>query len=499
MAKKRAKSKSKRTTAPVTPPLAAEMNEARFQQILDQVRAQAQTQGRQDPHVAQLKEALVELEIELYGKGAAAGGWRILGGAATAHQEFSRGALRIIARLARLFYLKNPLVRRAVDVQASYVFGQGVTIHSDDEATNEEIKIFLDDGANKRSVTGGQALKGLEKLLYIQGNLFFAFFGGTTATQVRTIAFDEIDDVEPNPEDASEPWFYLRAWTDGAGVSQKRYYPDWNYAANNSAVGEYKSIKVEWTPIYHLKTGGLPDMKFGVPESYPQHDWCEAYNDFLEDRLSVSRSLSIFSGQMQAQTGAKGVSSARANMAAQINELPAGSQFIGGEGYKYSPVSVQGATINPDEGRRFMLMVCAAAGLPETFYGDVSVGTLATATSMDRPTEFKFTDRRDIWEMALITIVVIALSLSGRADADVTVDFPPILEHAIQERASAISSLAPFLPDPKLRARLSLDALGENKVDELIENMTFPEPGEADPTTPNDPAKKPQPKPGDVE
>ena len=42
-------------------------------------------------------------------------------------------------------------------------------------------------------------------------------------------------------------------------------------------------------------------------------------------------------------------------------------------------------------------MVAAATGLPESFFGDVSVGTLATARSLDRPTELKFHSRQTLW------------------------------------------------------------------------------------------------------
>ena len=57
-----------------------------------------------------LTERIAELELALEDSG-----WLQLGGESL--DEFSRDGLTTITRLSRLFYLKNPLVRRGVDVQ----------------------------------------------------------------------------------------------------------------------------------------------------------------------------------------------------------------------------------------------------------------------------------------------------------------------------------------------------------------------------------------------
>src|SRR5437899_2424088 len=73
-------------------------------------------------------EALAELELALEDTG-----WQRLSG--FGDREFSVTGLRKLRRDTKLSYLKNPLIRRAVNVKGHYVWGQGCTMsapHSDD-------------------------------------------------------------------------------------------------------------------------------------------------------------------------------------------------------------------------------------------------------------------------------------------------------------------------------------------------------------------------------
>src|SRR5258706_13364213 len=62
-----------------------------------------------------------------------------------ADKEFSRDGLRRICTLARLSFLKNPLINHAVMVQAHYVWGQGCNINAVDPQVNVIVQDFLDD------------------------------------------------------------------------------------------------------------------------------------------------------------------------------------------------------------------------------------------------------------------------------------------------------------------------------------------------------------------
>lgn len=450
-----------------------------------------------------------------------------------ATQEFSREGLREICELARVMWLKNPLIGRGVEVATNYVFGQGVNIHARSTPVNEVIQAFLQDPRNRAELTSQQAMTIKDQELQITANLFFVFFTQpvTGRTRVRTIPFDEIDEVITNPEDAKEPWFYRRTSTSakvdlatGTPVIETvfAYYPDWRYRpkAKPKTIG---GKPVRWdTPVYHVKVNCLSDMRFGVSEVYSAIDWARAYKEFLEDWATIVRAYSRFAWQLTVKGGRGGVQAAKTKMAstlggaslsgAETNPPPVtGSMFIGQSETKLEPIRTAGATTSAEDGRRLLLMVAAAMGLPESFFGDVSVGSLATAKSLDRPTELKFRSRQTLWAEIFSEILSYVIERSVRAprgalqgtvrvdddtvivtlavdpatgqplDATVDVDFPPILDHDTAGRIQSIVSAATL--DGKALAgtmdlptvtRLLLTALGEDDVDALLKEL-FPE------------------------
>ena len=101
-------------------------------------------------------------------------GWRKLGD--DDGEMFSRAHRLRIAQLARLMYLKNPVIKRAVDVQSHYVWGRGINVAATHPDVNQVIQDFIDDCDNQKEITehGAQLQKEVE--LQTDGNIFFAFF-----------------------------------------------------------------------------------------------------------------------------------------------------------------------------------------------------------------------------------------------------------------------------------------------------------------------------------
>lgn len=432
-------------------------------------------------------------------------------------QEFSVDGLRRIRYLARLFFLKNPLVKRAVTVQSHYVFGQGVSIASPEPVVNEVIQRFLSDAKNQAELTTHQARIMKEQELALLGDVFFVLFPSRTTGRVliRTIPPDEVDDIICNPEDAKEPWFYRRRWQatrfDPSGnpirSSQTAYYPDWRYTPSFKPrnIGQHP---VRWeSPVYHVKVGGLSDMKFGVSEVYAAIDWARAYKEFLEDWATLTRAYSRWAHKITTKGGSRGIAAAKSKLnttfgnsgtGTETNPPPlVGSTFLQGEGTNLETMRIGGANVSAEDGRRIMLMVMSAVGLPETFFGDASVGTLATAKSLDRPTELKMVDRRTLWSDVFKNLVSFALYWAARAPGgrlagqvmieeeedgtprltfqgepiQIDVDYPPLLEHDVDEQVGAISQAAPNIPDARLIAKMLLTALGQDDIDSLLDEM----------------------------
>lgn len=463
-----------------------------------------------------LMERIAELELALEDRG-----WLQL--VLEGDQEFSREGLRKICKLARIMWLKNPLIRRGVDTQTHYVFGQGVNITAHDEAVNEVVQQFLNDAKNQAELTSLEAMQTKERELQILGNLFFVFFinRANGRVRVRTIPVNEIDDIICNPDDAKEPWFYQRSWTqvglDGTLTTHTVCYPDWRYTPRNKP----KTIRghpVAWdTPVYHVKVNALSDMRFGVSEVYSAIDWARAYKNFLEDWATLTRAYSRFAHKMTVPGGAAKVAAAKSQIE-NAGRPVVGSTFIAGQGVDLTPVRIGGANVKAEDGRRILLMVAAAVGLPESFFGDVSVGTLATAKSLDRPTELKMRARQTLWGdvfQAILQFVVVQAvrygDLPGRIVEEddgtptvvlgidpetgeqrstaIDIQWPPILEHDVESRVKSIVSAATLggappagtIPDSKYLARLLLTALGEQDVDALIARM-FPDEPTSEPS-----------------
>lgn len=468
-------------------------------------------------------------------------------------REFSRDGLRTITKLARLMYLKNPLMNRAVSVQQFYVWAQGVSIGARNEIVNEVVKAFWEDTRNARALTGHQARMDLEADLQVEGNLFFAFFTNKSdgRVQVRTIAFDEIQEVATNPQDSKEPWFYKRTWTELLldqssetvdSTPRTAYYPDLAYRMSGAQrIGKIGAHPVEWdTPVHHVKTGGLSCMRFGVSEVYAALDWAKAYKGFLEDWSTITRAHARFAWNMAVPGGKNAIAAAKAKLGSTLggslnkpesNPPPvAGSTWISDPSVKMEPVKTAGATTTPESGRRLLLMVAAATGWPETFFGDASVGSLATAQSLDRPTELRIKNRQTLWASVFQTILGYVIFQAAAApsgplrglgvvqkddfgmhvewgldpetgepiDPTVSVEFPPILERDTSKTVTAIVSAATL--DGKAPAgtisrettsKLLHTALGVQDADEAIRQaMDEEEPASPDEEPPAPPSSE---------
>lgn len=462
---------------------------------------------------AHFQERALDLEAAVRVNAGETRNWQVLSGG-TAAMDVSAQSLKDLRTLARFLYLKNPLINRGVQVQADYVFGLGCTVRCEDDKANGALEAFWNDNGNRAALTEPYALVGREITQQIDGETFFAFFTNriTGHVRIRTVEADEVQEVITNPDDRYEPWYYKRTWTapkldlaTGRTVYESRtaYYPDWRYnpAKKPQTIGGHS---IEWnTPVYHVKTGGMPGMTRGMSELLCQLDWAQAYTNFLENRATVAKALSRFVLQVQAATK-KMASAVRTAMSGPTpgdiardarGDARTAEMAITGEGQKIEAVSIKGATINPDEGRRFLLMVAAGSGLPETFYGDASVGSLATAESLDRPTELMMEKRRLLWQGVLTNIATYVLlsairaplnpfkgglnfvagtphiTLQGGGEVEILVEFPPLLEHNVSQRVTAITDASQNLPLPRVIGALLLSALGVKDADKYLDKL----------------------------
>ncbi len=513
-----------------------EANRGEVEQLRADLAERTTELGQWAGTVELLQERLAELELSIEDSG-----WLRQG--ALYEREFSPMGLRRLRRLARLSYLKNPLINHAARLQADYVWGQGVAISAANEVVNELVQAWLNDRKNATELTGHLARWMSEIELQVEGEVFIALFTNISTgwVRMRKIHPDEIDDIVYNPQDSRDPWFYKRVWglqefdpfqgNTGAQREQTTYHPDWRYDPEApGAPGRPEAINgapVMWdAPIYHIKVGGFSDMSRGIPEVYSALDWARAVKDDLEAYATVKKALARFAWNLQVKGGKGAVAAGKTKLtttlaqdgssAADTNPPPVtGSTFIGSEGASLQPMRTAGSAPSPDEGARLWLMVSAGTGLPQTMLsGDTDVGNLATARSLDRPTELKMNGRQTLWAdiyQDLFTYVIEQAvvrpngPLSGVVISDpvsqqrtlktplgddgepqsyrVDIRFPSILERDPLERVKAVTNAATLgsttgvsagMLDDRTITRLLLSALNVTEVDELL-NELYPD------------------------
>ena len=470
------------------------------------------------------QERIAELEFQLEDVN-----WKRLAGIDEKFQ-FSRSNLATIIRTSRLYYLKNPIIRRPVELQAYYVWGQGVSVRAND-GFNDIIQGFLVDPSNRKTFTSHEAMMDNERKLRVEGNFFLRFFTNesTGRLQVRRLLVDEIQEIITNPEDSEEVWFYLRRYgvkTPDGEDTRTVLYPDYRYlrqlridnadqrGPQDFQMDSYDEYTIDWsTPVMHRKTGALADMAFGIPETYAAIDWARAYKELLEDHKKTVKSLAKWAWKLKSGGGAAQLTAASNALASTlgttgdfVEENPAP---VGGSLFAYAgetdlrAIDVSKATIDPDSFRRTMLMAATAMGMSDNFYGDSASGNLASAKTLDRPMELMFRDRQTMWAdifTEVLTLVVEAaavapnrsgvtskgydentglmkLALDGEEEElEVKVEFPPILQRSVQEQMQAIVSAITLngqpiqvLDDGPTVLRVMCEALGMDNIEEVVE------------------------------
>lgn len=461
-----------------------------------------------------LQENLAQLELAMEDEG-----WRRFG--MSKQMEFTRGGLENLINVARMMYMSNPLIKHAVDVKTFYTWGQGVSVHAADETIESgTIQPMIEHPGNEAELYAQQARLLTDVDQQVEGNVFFRMptdYDGRV--DIRSIPTKEIQDIHTKPGDTQQVWFYRRVWTEDefslqtGEVESKGYdklYPDYRHQPRHKPkrIGPYEVMWDE--PIIHQRTGGLKNMRFGIPEVYAALDWARAYKKFLEQWHSIVSSLARFAWKRTTtpekleEERRKLNSTVTRDNATEGNPPPAaGSVLMDVAGSDMEPIKTAGVTTKADDARASRLMVAAATGLPDTILsGDVDIGNFATSKTLDRPTELMMRNRQIMWQHLDKAVFGYAIDakvrrgqLEGKVeysrfgsesivippeakDYGVLISYPPVLEHDAGDVVKAIVSAATL--DGKMEAgtierpllvKMLLEALNVEDVDAEIKNM----------------------------
>lgn len=480
--------------------------EHRLAEIAQQALAQ---QGYLYESIDQLEQAVINDEE-----------WRRLGAALT--HEFTRPGLDDLIGVSRAMYLANPLIQRAVNVTTYYTWAQGWEyVAAEDRVMAEVVEPMLADESNRLEFYGHQARILTDVDQQVDGNLFLTLFTNAIGdVSVRTIPTEQVREIIHSPQDYLQVWFYRRCWSQSefneatGRTDVKQYevlYPDIRYQplSKPESIG---GIDVRWdAPIIHQRTGGLKHMQYGMPQTYAALDWARAYKKYLEDWHTLMSSLARFAWKATASKSKAQRLRERLGRTGQpeyaeetdppdaTRRPPVPGAMWADKSTDLTPINKTGASPDADGSKPSRLMVASAMDLPDTMLSnDPQQGALATAKTLDRPTELGFINRQTLWsdlDSRIFRYVVDAKVRAGRMpgrivrtqdgsevepliDATVRTMYPDILEHDTLEVVKAIVAAATLegkttamtIPEEETSRQL-LTALGVEDVDEALETL----------------------------
>ena len=389
------------------------------------------------------------------------------------------GAARIAnLKLSRLYAVKDPLGKQSIRLWTDYTFGTGMTwsVPEENKKTKDVLEAFWKAPENKSVLSNRGQRKSSDKLL-IDGEVFFALFlGKKNDTKIRRIDPLEITEIITDPDDKEKVLFYKRSWSDPQGSPHTTIYRSYtnmkNEVGKDSAGGTVSSTDdgIIYPLTYNTTT------QRGNPLLLPALDWIKQYRRFLASRIAVILALARFAWRTKVKGGQAAVDTIKAQT--EDKEINAGSQLLENLGSDTTPIKTEsGAASAYRDGKMLLHQVCAAVGIPEQYYGDISTGNLATAKTVELPMLKMFESYQAIWDGAYQDIDEIVLAHNKVAPDKwyVDRDFPEITGEGVGEFAKAIMDTVATFPEfaesPDVQ-QVALMNIGIDDPAEVLDQLT---------------------------
>ena len=360
--------------------------------------------------------------------------------------EFTVSQKKDIILRSRFYGSIDPLTVQALRLWSDYSLGSGLILKVDDKQTKtkEILDSFWTARINKPVLSCKGQRQNSYKLL-IDGSIYFALFLGPEGkVTIRRIDPLEITEIITNPDDLEDIRYYKRQWINSQGQVKEGYYRSWQNIKDESTPDMYGTARTsdQEAVIYHIERE--PD---GLPLILPAMDWIKLFRQFLASRVAIILALARFAWKTKATGGSKAV----AGIKAQVDQTKpdAGSWLIENMGSDTQPIKTDtGASGAYQDGRMLKLQICAAFGITEQYFGDISIGSLATVQTVELPMVKMFNSYQTLWLEAYKDISDIVLEYNNIAEADRIFDFdlPAITPEEAAGIAANIAALIPVIP-----------------------------------------------------
>jgi hypothetical protein len=375
---------------------------------------------------------------------------------------------------SRLYEAKDPLAKQAIRLWVDYTFGTGMEWSCESERVTAVLDSFYNSPLNSK-VLSPRGQRRCTKKLLIDGELFYAIFLSRAGSTIRLIDPLEITEIITDTDDSDNEMYYKREWTDNQGKQHTNYYASYTNIKNAPAKtstgdtisGGEKGVVVYRFPLDNTSQRGLPLL-------LPALDWIKQYRRFLASRVAIMLALTRFAWKNKVKGGSAAVASVKAVLDNQ--QVPAGSMIFENEANNMQPIKTDTGSANAyQDGRMLKLQVAAATGIPEQYFGDISIGNLATAKTVELPMMKMFQSFQSVCAGAYDDIDRIILDYYGVKYEHIDRDFPAIAPEDTASMAIALGQILTVMPELGTLndvKQVALLALGINDTGEVLEQLT---------------------------
>ena len=397
-------------------------------------------------------------------------GWMNLSTSASGQTDPER---QLSVRRARLFFARDPLARQAIRLWTDYTFGPGLTWNLEKGASRDAFEAFWSGPGNTTVLNSAGQRKSSDKLL-VDGEIFFALFF-TDPPKLRRVDPLEITEIISDEDDADDVRYFKREWTTPFSTSKTGIYKSLGNTDDKAAKDVYGNLVTateQDVVMLHLpiNTIGLR----GNSTLLPALDWIKLYRQFLASRVAIMLALARFAWKGKLSGNQATVDTAVAKI--QDASPKAGSTWIENQGMDLQPIHTDTGAANAyQDARMLKLQICAATGIPEQYFGDVSVGSLATASTVELPLQKMFASYQTVWA-DLYRQIANAVMLNANVEPmPVDFDFPAITPEDSGAVAASIAQLMvafPALANSPDVMQQALMSIGVNNVQAVIDSLS---------------------------
>lgn len=435
-------------------------------------------------------------------------GWLPLSGTG-ADDQLSSLDLHDIRQASHYYFLRDPILRRAVQLIRDYTFGRGISWRAVDPRATEVLEKFWNDKRNRKTISRATAQWRLSEKLQLDGEIFFLFFvnKGNGHVVMRLVPVGEIpsDGIVAHPEDSETVLYYRREWqrTQLNWETMRSRYAERvvdfipnrdNQEGKYSGKGTVEDEEVAQF-MHHLKINTHGDR--GVPLHFCVIPWVKAYRGFMEDRAVLTMAQAIFAFRQKIKGNARAVARAVSDWGA-INlanryatggkeRREGGRTFVENEASDLQPWTPQtGASQAYQDGRMLRQQVAAGTGITEPdLTGDAQAGTYATIESMAAVMLKGFEAHQQIWADEVKDDLAFVIQMAKRygglpkdVDEAVEVDMPPIVTRDLNTTLSAVADVLEkqtnaqlVVMTPRRMAVEILKAFGETDIEAALSEV----------------------------